>query len=199
MGNERWRLPLSSSGTDSSRCGLNLRPARVVLHGCVSPFVSARTSVTFTFDGCFMTAGKVANWLIDFCQLTLDDQEVTARLHLAAHELVDNALKYGTDDDMGLEFELSRQGRTRIVTLRTRNRTTPDQLLEVSRRIGELKRASDPLEYYDSLIRGTAPLSGQSGLGLARIRAEAGLEVDCVVQGPETVSIVVQATLNGDS
>jgi hypothetical protein len=37
---------------------------------------------------------------------------------------------------------------------------------------------------------------GTSGLGMARIRAEAGLEVDCSVNGPE-VSIVVQATMRG--
>jgi hypothetical protein len=37
---------------------------------------------------------------------------------------------------------------------------------------------------------------GMSGLGLARIRAEAGLDVDCSVEGPE-VSIVVQATMKG--
>ena len=57
--------------------------------------------------------------------------------------------------------------------------------------------APDPVAYYDRLIRSTAPIMGTSGLGLARIRAEAGLDVDCTVEGRE-VSIVVQTTMRGD-
>jgi hypothetical protein len=40
-------------------------------------------------------------------------------------------------------------------------------------------------------------MAGMSGLGLARIRAEAGLDVDCSVEGRE-VSIVVQTTMRSD-
>jgi hypothetical protein len=61
----------------------------------------------------------------------------------------------------------------------------------------ELRAATDPIAYYDRLIRATAPVLGSSGLGLARIRAEAGLDVDCSVSGRE-VSIVVQATMRSE-
>ena len=142
-------------------------------------------------------AGKIANWLIDFCQMTIEDLETTSRLHMAAHELVENVLKYGSSPEVGLEFELERGDTRSIVRLRTRNTALPEQLREVTRRVSELKAAPDPIAYYDRLIRSTASVSGMSGLGLARIRAEAGLDVDCSVEGRE-VSIVVQTTMRSD-
>jgi hypothetical protein len=142
-------------------------------------------------------AGKIANWLIDFCQMAIEDLETTARLHMAAHELVENVLKYGSSPEVGLEFELERGDSRSIVRLRTRNTAAPEQLREVTRRVSELKAAPDPVAYYDRLIRSTAPMAGMSGLGLARIRAEAGLDVDCSVEGRE-VSIVVQTTMRSD-
>jgi hypothetical protein len=139
-------------------------------------------------------AGKIANWIIDFCQMTVGDLETTSRLHMAAHELVENVLKYGTTPEVGLEFELERGDQESYVRLRTRNTAAPEQLEEVTRRVTELRAAADPIAYYDQLIRSTASVMGMSGLGLARIRAEAGLDVDCSVEGRE-VSIVVQATM----
>lgn len=128
--------------------------------------------------------------------MTIQDRETTSRLHMAAHELVENVLKYGSSPEVGLEFELERGERESVVRLRTRNTAAPERLEEVSRRVSELKGADDPVAYYDQLIRATAPVLGASGLGLARIRAEAGLDVDCCVEGPE-VSIVVQAIMKG--
>lgn len=128
--------------------------------------------------------------------MTIGDLETTARLHMAAHELVENVLKYGSTPELGLEFELERESDRSIVRLRTRNSAAPEQLREVKRRVSELKAAADPIAYYDQLIRSTAPMIGMSGLGLARIRAEAGLDVDCTVEGGE-VSIVVQTTMRG--
>ncbi len=142
-------------------------------------------------------AGKIANWLIDFCQMTIEDLEITSRLHMAAHELVENVLKYGSTPEVGLEFELERLADKSFVRLRTRNTAAPEQLREVARRVSELREAPDPIAYYDRLIRSTAPMAGMSGLGLARIVAEAGLDVSCSVEGRE-VSIVVQATMRGD-
>ena len=123
-------------------------------------------------------AGKIANWLIDFCQMAIEDLETTSRLHMAAHELVENVLKYGSSPEIGLEFELERGDTRSIVRLRTRNTAAPEQLLEVARRVSELKAAADPVAYYDRLIRSTAPIVGTSGLGLARIFVEANMDVE---------------------
>lgn len=126
--------------------------------------------------------------------MTVGDMETTARLHLAAHELVENVLRYGSSPQVGLEFAVEQKGNSSVIRLSTTNTAEPEQLEVVARCVGALRDANDPIAYYDQLIRSTAPLLGQSGLGLARIRAEAGLEVDCHVSGPE-VCIVVETTL----
>jgi hypothetical protein len=162
----------------------------------VSQIAAARTAVSFSLERSHSLAGKIANWIIDFCQMTVGDMETTSRLHMAAHELVENVLKYGTTPEVGLEFELERGELESYVRLRTRNTAAPEQLKEVTRRVTELRAAADPIAYYDRLIRSTASVIGTSGLGLARIRAEAGLDVNCSVEGRE-VSIVVQATMRG--
>jgi hypothetical protein len=160
----------------------------------VSQIAACRTAVSFSLERSHSLAGKIANWIIDFCQMTVGDRETTSRLHMAAHELVENVLKYGTTPEVGLEFELERGDVESYVRLRTRNTAAPEQLEEVTRLVTELRAAVDPIAYYDKLIRSTAPVIGMSGLGLARIRAEAGLDVNCSVEGRE-VSIVVQATM----
>lgn len=126
--------------------------------------------------------------------MTVGDMETTSRLHLAAHELVENVLRYGSSPRVGLEFAVEQRADGSVVRLSTTNTAEPDQLEEVSRCISALKAAADPVAYYDKLIRRTAPLVGQSGLGLARIRAEAGLEVDFHVRGPE-ICIMVETTV----
>jgi hypothetical protein len=163
----------------------------------VSQIAAARTAVSFSLERSHNLAGKIANWLIDFCQMTIEDLETTSRLHMAAHELVENVLKYGSTPEIALEFELERGAEVSIVRLRTRNTAEPEQLREVARRVSELRAAVDPVAYYDRLIRSTAPMVGMSGLGLARIVAEAGLDVDCTVEGKE-VSIVVQTTMRSE-
>ncbi len=71
-----------------------------------------------------------------------------------------------------------------------RNEASPERLREVERRLFELKAASDHrLKHYDELICETAMVEGVSGLGLARVRAEGGLDVDYTIEGNELTII----------
>src|SRR5690606_13514671 len=74
--------------------------------------------------------------------------------------------------------------------VRTRNRTSPERLAEVEKRLRELKTTKDPSALYDRMIEESAPLEGVSGLGLARIRAEGGLDFDYTIDGDELTLIV---------
>src|ERR1051325_6716210 len=84
----------------------------------VSQIAAARTAVSFSLERSHSLAGKIANWLIDFCQMTIGDRETTSRLHMAAHELVENVLKYGNTPEVGLEFELERGATQSFVRLK---------------------------------------------------------------------------------
>src|SRR5688572_3617748 len=141
----RGRGTLPCSPKSSVRLGRSRRR--------VSQIAAARTAVSFSLERSHSLAGKIANWLIDFCQMTIGDTETTSRLHMATHELVENVLKYGTTPELGLEFELVRGDQHSYVRIMTRNTAAPEQLEEVARRVSELRAAVDPIAYYDQLIR----------------------------------------------
>src|SRR5690606_4190341 len=139
---------------------------------------------------------RVIRWLTDFCQLTLADLELVARLRLAVSELVENVVKYGMQPNVRVEVELIERDGRPVLRLGTRNRTSADSLQRAIELLSELKSAPDPVAYYDQLVLESAPRAGVSGLGLARIRAEGELDLDFKVEGDE-LSIWVEAPVDG--
>jgi hypothetical protein len=134
----------------------------------------------------------ISRLVSDFCQIGLRDLDISSRFHMAAHELAENITKYSTDARVSLEVELAETDGVHVLSVTTRNHTSPDRLLEVAKRLEEIKFTNDPNELYDRMIEESAPLDGVSGLGLARIRAEGGLELDYRIEGDE-LTVVVHA------
>lgn len=134
----------------------------------------------------------ISQLVSDFCQMGLRDLDISYRFRMAAHELAENITKYSTTSRVSLEVELAEVQGVHILSVKTRNETSPERLIEVEKRLKELKSAVDPVELYDRMIEETAPLEGVSGLGLARIRAEGGLDFDYEIIGNE-LTLVVQA------
>jgi hypothetical protein len=130
----------------------------------------------------------------DFCQIGLRDLDISSRFHMAAHELAENITKYSTTARVSLEVELSETAGVHTLSVKTRNRASPERLVEVEKRLKELKSTTDPVELYDRMIEATAPLEGVSGLGLARIRAEGGMDFDYKIDGNE-LTLIVQAAV----
>lgn len=131
----------------------------------------------------------ISRLVSDFCRQGLRDVDISSRFHMAAHELAENMAKYSSSSTVTLEVELSENAGVHLLTLRTKNRATPERLVEVERRLAEIRAAADPARLYDRLIEETAPLQGVSGLGLARIRAE-GLDFNYEIHGEELTLIV---------
>ena len=77
------------------------------------------------------------------------------------------------------------------VTIRTRNRATPENLRIAERLITQVREAEDPFMFYQQLITASAEASG-SGLGLARIRAETAMTIDFSIDGDQ-IEIVAHA------
>jgi hypothetical protein len=134
----------------------------------------------------------ISRLVSDICQIGVRDVDITSRFHMAAHELAENVTKYSTASRVSLEVELAEKDGLRTLSIRTRNQASPDRLAEVEKRLKELKTTQDPVGFYDRMIEETATLEGVSGLGLARIRAEAGLDFDYAIDGNE-LTLVVQA------
>lgn len=149
---------------------------------------------------CPGAVASVALLVADCCVARIHDAEASRRLHLAAFELVENAVKYSAGRLARVELELEAgSDADRWLTLKVRNEADEGRLEEITRRFHDLRPPSNALDHYDRLIvEAASKPSGLSGLGLARIRAEGGLELDCVVDG-QSLTVSARARIRPDA
>lgn len=111
--------------------------------------------------------------LLELCRPLFQDEDAASRLRLAAHELLENIVKYSAEAGCDLNFELARSA-TGALSARVQTRNVPraENRADAQARLTALTAAADPLEHYDSIIADSAREPAGSGLGLARIHAE---------------------------
>src|SRR5258706_2805388 len=100
---------------------------------------------------------------------TLSRDDVS-RVALAAHELLENAMRYGDNPPTEVRIRIEITDDSTVV-LQTWNHTDESHRMVVQQLFDEMNSAPDPLLHYCLLMKRNAKLAG-SGLGLARIRAE---------------------------
>jgi hypothetical protein len=111
--------------------------------------------------------------LSELCRPVFDDDDAASRLRLAAHELLENIVKYSSDAPCEFRFEVQRAGESALSALvETRNVPLPANRADAEARLVALCAAHDPHEHYDAVIADSARRPAGSGLGLARIHAE---------------------------
>ncbi len=127
----------------------------------------------------------VRRFVTAFYERVLDDDEVTQRMALATHELLENAVKYASDGETVLRIEVAHTKRPMEVCIQTWNQTTKGNEAIVEATVRASQEANDPFAFYQSLMAKSAVRKDDgSGLGLARIRAEADMSIACeVVEG----------------
>jgi hypothetical protein len=137
----------------------------------------------------------VRRFVSDFYDRTLADPDATSRVALATHELLENAVKYSRDGRAKVRIEVSGQGERVRVRIRTRNRANPEDAEHIRRTIDEMM-SMDANVYYLSLMRKNAHRTDGSGLGLARIHAEAEMAMSVACRnGTITVSAETEVLL----
>ncbi|HZO13540.1 MAG TPA: ATP-binding protein [Polyangiaceae bacterium] len=122
-------------------------------------------------------------FLSDMLREVLTEAEDAWRIGLAAHELVENAFRHSIDGEVDVSIDVAEEGEGHILTLRIKNRATPEQRQTLRTHLDELSAASDALEHYLAVMRRSA--QRESGLGLARVRAEADMTVSGDFDGDE--------------
>jgi hypothetical protein len=121
----------------------------------------------------------VRRFVSDLCTRAFDDDDITSRVVVATHELLDNAVRYSSRDASGIRVELQRVGDEVDVHIITRNRFDEAHGRELERLLDEMRASSDRATFYQTLIRRVAKRSENgSGLGLGRVHAEAELDLD---------------------
>lgn len=116
-----------------------------------------------------------------FCNDLGFDPETVARARLAAHELTENVVKYSQGDQDQCRLRVRSRplasGSGIRLSITTENPVAPERLAEVDAYLRRLERAANPDQFYDARIAESAKRELGSGLGLARIRSEALMEV----------------------
>jgi hypothetical protein len=128
-------------------------------------YVELRFGPRWTYVGC------VRRFLASFFLIGLSDKERAERISMAASELLENAVKYSSDDRTDIKVTVTRTGND--LDLFVQNPSEAQQI-NVLRREFALINAGDPEATYLMRMKEAAKGQGQCRLGLIRIRYEAG-------------------------
>ena len=130
----------------------------------------------------------VRRFVSEFYSELLLDADMSHKLAMATHEMLENAVHYSIDRRSELHISYSRNDSVDIVCIKTKNRATEERLAKVRSALDEVVNAPDVAELYNQLVRRAAKRrDGGSGLGLGRIRAEADLTLSYAIEGDTIV------------
>jgi hypothetical protein len=153
------------------------------------------TSIELTFRPDLELVTDVRVFVEQLYQRILDDKELSGRLAIATHELLENAVKYAVDGETSLRIDIAPVAGTRAIAVQTRNRAEPRHVTTLRGYLDELRASDDPTAYYLNRMRRAVRGTGRSQLGLARVRCEAEMHLSCTVEG-DTVTIQAQTTVS---
>jgi hypothetical protein len=122
------------------------------------------------------------------------EEDAVYRLGIALHELLENVMKYSADGVAHLSAELGETEKRAVVSLRVSNQCEAARLSDLKSEFDSLRLSDDAEAYYLALMLKNARRSDGSGLGLARIWAEAQMDLRCEIAG-STATIVAQSPI----
>ncbi len=135
----------------------------------------------------------VRRFVSSFYEQILSDPDAVSRIALSTHELLENATKYSTDGETTIRIEVTTN--CEAIRIRIWNRTQRENLGVLRAHFEEMLQFPDPFVYYQRLIERSAKRKVGSGLGLARLRAEADMELSCEIDD-DRVCIVADTYVN---
>jgi anti-sigma regulatory factor (Ser/Thr protein kinase) len=117
---------------------------------------------------------EIRRFVESFCACACPGTNREAQLALAVHELMQNAIPHsqGQDVDLLLEVEPERDQVTVAVT----NRASEAEHHALLERVARMNGEQDALAHYLKMMS-ESPATSRGGLGLARVRFEAQLEL----------------------
>jgi hypothetical protein len=124
----------------------------------------------------------VRRFVLHFCRQAVDDSRLVSRTAVAAHELLENVVRYAATEEARIWVGLKSGAQGGVITIRTWNRASAERVATVASLIDAMTAAADPSEYYRALMIRSAKSSG-SGLGLGRVFAETDMTLSHSVDG----------------
>lgn len=140
----------------------------------------------------------VRRFVEDSFEKVVGDPDAVFRISMTAHELLENAAKYAVGERAVLRVVLRPGGPDEQAEahIALTNDTTPAHVERLRERVHALANAPDPFAVYQALMRAGTANRDESGLGLARIRAEGEMSLGLEVVGSR-VTIMASARVPG--
>jgi anti-sigma regulatory factor (Ser/Thr protein kinase) len=132
----------------------------------------------------WVVVDDIRHFVETFCASACPEAEREEQVALATHELVQNAIANAATPDIELRLEVDRASER--VSVSVSNHARADQIEVLRTRLDRTQSYANPLEGYVAAMREDPESRG--GIGLARIRFEAALDLALQVDG-ERVTI----------
>ena len=127
------------------------------------------------FSPAWQFIDDVRRFVEAFCYNMKVDGDRATTVGLTVHELLQNALHYSIDGWAAIRIEVN--WKESQVDITSRSRSRPEQIDRLSEIVRRMEAEPDPLKHYLALMHETVKRAEGSGLGLARIRFEARMEL----------------------
>src|SRR4249919_3670711 len=112
---------------------------------------SAIAHLTMHFRPTFELITSAREFVTQFYDSILDDPDATSRVALTAQELLENATKYSTDGSATLDIDVTIEGTSHVLSVRTCNGAKPEHLAELRRRFETMHGSGNAFGYYTDL------------------------------------------------
>ncbi len=131
--------------------------------------------VNITFGPCWNYVAVIRSFLQNFVAVSVPDHQLADKISLAVSELLENAVKYTSKNEIDVNLRIITENKQIEVTVS--NGLTEEQRKTLEKEIKEINTGT-PLEaYLNKMRQATTRTDGKSGLGLARIRHDANAEL----------------------
>ncbi len=123
------------------------------------------------------TVSMTRRFVTSLFERALHDPDGAARVGIAVHELLENVLKYSASGAASLRVCVTPEDLGCVTTIETANPVTPERRAGLEEFFAEVARAPDAFAFYHAAMQRSRTLRFGSGLGLARIWAEAEMTI----------------------
>ncbi len=143
----------------------------------------ARTYLEMSFQPTVDLISTTRRFVCAYYEPLLGDEDLVSRIGLATHELLENILKYAIDGHAVTRVKLVPEGNARKLCIATTSRLTEERRAGLEEIFAEMANAGDSTKYFHSMMLRARHRRHCSGLGLARIWAEAEMTLSLDIDG----------------
>jgi hypothetical protein len=155
-----------------------------------------RVGVKIAFETLPTLIAPTRRFVEDSMERLVNDPDDVFRVGIAARELLENAVKYGTGRLTTLALSIDQTDGPGVATLRLTNDADAVDVARLQAAVAAVQQSTDRAHFYQGLIR-TDLGPSRSGLGIARIVVEGNMVVSVQVDDGGRVTTVASGRLAG--